>query len=52
MEKYGVDETVNQDVLVKAANEGCPACGSEVKKYGDILVCPKCGTEPFEGKRK
>lgn len=48
MEKFGVDENVNQQGLEKAAAEGCPKCGSKVEKHGSVIVCPNCGTEPFE----
>lgn len=48
MEKYGVDEQVDQHGMEKAASEGCPICGSRVEKHGRVLCCPKCGTEPFE----
>lgn len=48
MSKYGVDEGVDQESLEKSAAEGCPRCGSPVERHGNILRCPKCGTEPFE----
>lgn len=48
MEKYGVNESVKQEVMEKAANQGCPECGSTLIKHGSVLVCPKHGTEPFE----
>lgn len=51
MQKFGVDESQDQNLLEKAAAEGCPLCGSAVQKHGDILICPKHGTEPFEKKR-
>lgn len=51
MEKYGVDEEVEQEKLEKAAAEGCPKCGAKVARHGTILVCPNCGTEPFEEKK-
>lgn len=49
MEKYGVEES-KQDPrkMEKAAAEGCPVCGSEVQQHGSVLVCPTCGTKPFE----
>lgn len=48
MEKYGVDENINQEQLEKKAAQGCPECGSKLTKHGSVLVCPKHGTEPFE----
>lgn len=50
MEKYGVDETGTEQE--KKAQAGCPTCGSKVEKHGNVLVCPRCGTAPFEGKKK
>ncbi len=52
MEKYGVDEGVEQDVLEKAASQGCPECGAKCEKHGNTLVCPNHGTAPFEKKSK
>ena len=48
MEKYGVDEGVDQENLEKKAAEGCPQCGAELTKQGSVLICPTHGTEPFE----
>jgi ribosomal protein S27AE len=48
MEKYGVDEHIDQEKLEKQASQGCPKCGGEVTRHGNILVCKNCGTEPFE----
>jgi rubrerythrin len=48
LEKYGVDESVDQDELEKVANNGCPICGKPVTKHGNVLVCPVHGSEPFE----
>lgn len=50
MEKLGVDEGIDQEKLEKMASEGCPQCGGEVERHGDILSCKNCGTEPFEQK--
>jgi nucleoid DNA-binding protein/ribosomal protein S27AE len=50
MEKYGVDESGSEQE--KKAQAGCPNCGSKVEKHGNVLVCPKCGTAPFEGEKK
>ena len=48
MEKMGVDTSVDQERLEKKASKGCPRCGGNVAVHGRVLVCPKCGTEPFE----
>lgn len=52
MEKLGVDESVDQEVLEKAASKGCPECGATCTRHGSTLVCPTHGTEPFEKKSK
>ena len=46
--KLGVDETSKD--LNKEAAESCPECGAKLEKHGSVVVCPKHGTEPFEGK--
>ena len=49
MEKYGVDEKIDIKKMEKIASNGCPKCGSpKVFKHGDILICPNCGSAPFE----
>lgn len=50
MDKYAVDEDVDQEDLEKKANDGCPECGRKVEKHGRTLMCPVHGTEPFESK--
>jgi hypothetical protein len=52
MDKFGVDETADQSVMEKAAAEGCPLCGAAVTRHGNIMVCPKHGTAPFEKKQE
>lgn len=52
MEKYAVDEEVDQEALEKSASEGCPDCGRTVEKHGKTLICPACGSAPFEKKKK
>lgn len=52
MEKYGVDENVDGEKLEKQASEGCPGCGAKVQRHGNVLVCPNCGTAPFEQKQQ
>jgi uncharacterized OB-fold protein len=51
IEKLGVDETVDEQVMEKAAHEGCPNCGAKVVREGQVLICPNCGTEPFERRK-
>lgn len=48
MEKYGVDESVNQEKLEKQAAKGCPECASKLEKHGSVLICPVHGSAPFE----
>lgn len=48
MEKYGVDETKNQENLEKLAAGGCPKCGAKLQRHGQVLLCPNCGSQPFE----
>lgn len=50
MDKFGVDEGTDNEKLEKAAADGCPQCGAKCTKHGSTMVCPKCGTEPFEKK--
>jgi uncharacterized Zn finger protein (UPF0148 family) len=51
MEKYGVNESIDSETMEKIASAGCPRCGAPVEKQGNVLACPRCGTEPFEGER-
>ena len=50
MDKFAVVENVDQEKLEKHAAQGCPECGSKVERHGTTLICPKCGSAPFEGK--
>jgi len=43
MDKYGVKEKQSEKVR-------CPNCNSLLEKHGKVLLCPKCGSEPFEEK--
>lgn len=55
LEKYGVDE---KKELKKEATEAggkkgrknprCPDCGEYVIDHGSVLLCPRCGSQPFE----
>jgi hypothetical protein len=51
MEKYAVDETVEQNAMEKAATQGCPECGAKCERHGNLLFCPTHGSAPFEKKR-
>lgn len=51
MEKYGVNESVPQDKLAEVkAGERCPNCKALLADLAQtgVLLCPECGTEPFE----
>jgi DNA-directed RNA polymerase subunit RPC12/RpoP len=52
LEKFGVDESVNQEELEKKAAEGCPECGAKVERHGNVILCPNCGSAPFEKKEE
>jgi len=49
MEKYGVSEkkdvTQNKTATDKKV---CPVCGSPLRLHGEVLLCPRCGSKPFE----
>lgn len=49
MDKLGVDEKLRGNDKLASTGE-CPECGAPVEIVGKrTLVCPNCGTEPFEG---
>lgn len=57
MEKYGVDESNGEKTAEKvaeenkegAAKETCPQCGlPSVTVHGNVRLCDKCGSLPFE----
>lgn len=50
MDKFGVDESTDQEKLEKAAAAGCPKCGKIPERHGNVLMCPEHGSEPFEKK--
>lgn len=52
MEKYGVNESVDQTGLEKAAAQGCPECGAKCERHGNTLICPKHGSAPFENEKR
>jgi predicted RNA-binding Zn-ribbon protein involved in translation (DUF1610 family) len=51
MDKYAVDESVDQNVMEKAAAQGCPECGAKCERHGNLLFCPVHGSSPFEKQR-
>lgn len=51
LDKYAVEEEKDQDAMKRAFDKSaCPKCGRKVERHGDTLLCPNCGTEPFEKK--
>jgi hypothetical protein len=48
MDKFGVDESIDQEKLEKLSAKGCPKCGKTPERHGQILLCPTHGSEPFE----
>jgi ribosomal protein S27AE len=50
MDKYGVDEGVElvEKTAVDCLAEQCPACGAACTRHGAVLLCPVCGSKPFE----
>ena len=52
MDKYGVEESSEKTAEPKDGNK-CPDCGTpllDLEQTG-ILICPKCGSKPFEERR-
>ena len=55
MEKYGVDESGYGKEKTAERGEDkaepkCPVCGNSLDTGSPQLVCPHCGTKPFEVK--
>lgn len=50
MEKYGVETKDASEKKASASAAGCPVCGAEVERHGDVTKCPVHGSEPFEKK--
>ena len=44
MEKYGVDTKRR----TKIAAGGCPECAAQLEEHGQVVICPACGSRPFE----
>jgi len=52
MEKYGVQIDPNHNKTA-SQNKACPGCGgTNVNWKGHTPNCARCGTEPFEPRRK
>jgi predicted RNA-binding Zn-ribbon protein involved in translation (DUF1610 family) len=51
MEKLGVDEPVEEKVAEAKETGKCPQCNAVLRNQDEtgVLVCPQCGTRPFEG---
>ena len=55
MEKFGVEQDEPAVKTAETKNAGaCPVCRSRLqpRELSNVLVCPKCGTKPFEGSEK
>jgi hypothetical protein len=52
MDKFAVSERQDVAALEKAASHGCPLCGAKVEQHGNVVLCPRHGSEPFERKRQ
>jgi len=50
MDKYGVDEQVSEEKRAGLKTNRCPECNELLLDTDEtgVLVCPKCGTRPFE----
>ena len=52
MDKFGVEEpSVDEKVAEARETRKCPDCQSDLRDANEtgVLVCPQCGTKPFEG---
>lgn len=49
MEKFGVEEE-DQPKLASMDKVPCPTCGAILRPIVEtgVLLCPKCGSKPFE----
>lgn len=52
MDKYAVEEEVDQETLEKKASAGCPICGKKPERHGQLLMCPEHGSAPWEQDKK
>lgn len=53
MEKYGVAVVPEDPGTTKTAASGvpCPLCGEQTEMHGNVRMCPKHGSKPFEAAR-
>lgn len=51
MEKFGVDEPVEEKVAEAKETGKCPQCNATLQNLEEtgVAICPECGTKPFEG---
>ena len=49
MEKYGVKTSADELLKQGSAVLRCPKCSSVAERHGEVIKCPHCGTQPFEG---
>jgi DNA-directed RNA polymerase subunit RPC12/RpoP len=49
MEKFGVEEE-EQPKIATTGKTACPICGTTLRPIEEtgVLLCPKCGSKPFE----
>ena len=52
MQKYGVEEEKPSDNKTAADDTMCPACQAVLRPADEtgVLLCPNCGSKPFEKK--
>lgn len=50
MEKYGVEETEDENKTASEGSKKCPSCGGKLRPTDvtGVLLCSKCGSKPFE----
>jgi len=50
MDKFGVVQENDDAVKTGGDKKSCPVCGAPLRpsELTNVLVCPKCGTKPFE----
>lgn len=53
MNKFGVDEEEPKNKEKTSSPVGvCPRCGAKVDVHGQVRLCEKCGSQPFEKEKK
>jgi ribosomal protein L37AE/L43A len=50
VEKYGVEQAQDEKTAEMRKTEICPDCSEKLRPTTTtgVLMCPKCGTKPFE----